>query len=180
MAALQSRGSETIDQMLQLWTFECQGWAGSRRLDLSPRTNFPRPTAEQLRAGASGFLLKDSAPVELIAAVRAVAAGEGWLDPTITRQLIEEFASRPDTNLPPPESVSALTTRETQVLVLMAHGLTNDEIALHLTVELATVKTHASRVLMKLGVHTRAQAVAVAYRSRLVGPDDTLPRRGAY
>ena len=130
-----------------------------------------------LRAGASGFLLKDAAPAELVAAVHAVAAGESWLDPAVARLLIREFARRPETALPPPTALRDLTRREREVLVLMAHGLTNSDIARHLVVEVGTVKTHVSRVLMKLGVNDRAQAVAVAYRSRLVGPDDAVPAR---
>jgi len=130
-----------------------------------------------LRAGASGFLLKDAAPAELVAAVHAVAAGESWLDPAVARLLIREFARRPETALPPPTALRDLTRREREVLVLMAHGLTNSDIARRLVVEVGTVKTHVSRVLMKLGVNDRAQAVAVAYRSRLVGPDDAVPAR---
>jgi DNA-binding NarL/FixJ family response regulator len=122
-------------------------------------------------------LLKDAAPAELVAAVHAVAAGESWLDPAVARLLIREFARRPETALPPPTALRDLTRREREVLVLMAHGLTNSDIARHLVVEVGTVKTHVSRVLMKLGVNDRAQAVAVAYRSRLVGPDDAVPAR---
>jgi DNA-binding NarL/FixJ family response regulator len=132
-----------------------------------------------LRAGASGFLLKDAAPVELVTAVHVVADGESWLDPAVARVLIREFARRPETALPPPTALRDLTAREREVLVLMAHGLTNADIAHHLVVEVGTVKTHVSRVLMKLGVNDRAQAVAVAYRSRLVGPDDAVPGRSA-
>jgi len=132
-----------------------------------------------LRAGASGFLLKDAAPTELISAVRAVADGESWLDPAVARILIREFARRPESELPPPSVVGLLTPREREVLVLMAHGMTNPDIARHLVVEAGTVKTHVSRILMKLGVHDRAQAVAVAYRSRLAGPDDPVPSRPA-
>lgn len=128
-----------------------------------------------LRAGASGFVLKDAAPAELVWAVKTVVRGESWLDPKVARILIREFAHRPESGLPPPDSVVVLTPREREVLVLIAHGMTNTELARHLVVEVATVKTHVSRILMKLGVHDRAQAVAVAYRSRLVGPDDPPP-----
>lgn len=130
-----------------------------------------------LRAGASGFVLKDAAPAELVAAVKVLADGESWLDPAVARILIQEFAQRPESGLPSPDAVAALTGRERQVLVLMAHGMTNTEIAQHLVVEVTTVKTHVGRILMKLGVHDRAQAVALAYRSRLVGPDDPVPSR---
>jgi DNA-binding NarL/FixJ family response regulator len=128
-----------------------------------------------LRAGASGFVLKDAAPAELVSAIRTVAEGESWLDPAVAALLIREFAHRPESALPPSSAVGHLTAREREVLVLMAHGLGNAEIAGHLVIEVGTVKTHVSRVLMKLGAHDRAQAVAVAYRSRLVGPDDPLP-----
>jgi DNA-binding NarL/FixJ family response regulator len=131
-----------------------------------------------LRAGASGFVLKDAAPTELVSAIRTVAEGESWLDPAVATMLIREFAHRPESALPPSSAVGHLTAREREVLVLMAHGLGNAEIARHLVIEVGTVKTHVSRVLMKLGAHDRAQAVAVAYRSRLVGPDDPVPARG--
>lgn len=130
-----------------------------------------------LRAGASGFVLKDAAPTELVSAIRTVAAGESWLDPAVAALLIREFAQRPESALPPSSAVGHLTAREREVLVLMAHGLGNGEIARHLVIEVGTVKTHVSRVLMKLGAHDRAQAVAVAYRSRLVGADDPVPPR---
>ncbi|WP_420121368.1 response regulator [Nakamurella sp.] len=131
-----------------------------------------------LRAGASGFLLKDAEPDELIRAVRAVAAGDGWLDPSVARRLISEFRSRPDTNLAPSDALAQLTARERQVLILMAHGLTNDDLVERLTVEMTTVKTHVGRILMKLAVHDRAQAVATAYQHGLVRPGDPPPRYG--
>jgi DNA-binding NarL/FixJ family response regulator len=127
-----------------------------------------------LRAGASGFLLKDAAPTELVAAVRAVAAGEAWLDPAVARGLITEFAARPERNLPTPAELRQLTPRETEVLVLVAHGLSNTEIAAHLVVGEATVKTHFGRVLMKLGLRDRAHAVVAAYQSGLVKAGDSL------
>lgn len=122
-----------------------------------------------LRAGACGFLLKDSAPRELVAAVRAVAAGDGWLDPSVTRKLIAEFAARPDQVLPTPDQLAQLTGREREVLALAAQGLGNAEIARELFIGMATVKTHLGRVLMKLGVRDRVQAVVVAYQTGLVG-----------
>lgn len=130
-----------------------------------------------LRAGASGFLLKDAAPDELIAAVRAVASGEAWLDPAVAKGLLNEFKGRPETPLADGSDLFRLTPREREVLVLVAHGLTNEQIAGHLVMAEATVKTHIGRVLMKLGLHDRAQAVAAAYRGRLVHPDDPLPPR---
>ena len=130
-----------------------------------------------LRAGASGFILKDAAPTELVAAVRAVAAGEAWLDPAVARQLIDEFASRSDPGLPSPDELRALTGREREVLVLIAHGLSNAEISDFLVIGEGTTKTHVGRIFAKLGLRDRAQAVATAYRCGLIRPDDALPPR---
>jgi DNA-binding NarL/FixJ family response regulator len=130
-----------------------------------------------LRAGASGFLLKDAEPASLFAAIRAVAAGDAWLDPPVAQRLLRDFAARPDSKVPPPASVNQLTEREREVFVLVAHGLTNDEIAAHLVLGPATVKTHVGRILMKLGLHDRAAAVAAAYQSGMVRPGDTPPAR---
>jgi DNA-binding NarL/FixJ family response regulator len=124
---------------------------------------------EALRAGASGFLLKDRPPEELVAAVRVVASGEALLAPSVTRRLIEEFARRPVAQAPPPE-LGELTDREREVLVLMARGLANAEIAARLFVAETTVKTHVGRVLQKLGLRDRVQAVVTAYESGLVRP----------
>lgn len=124
---------------------------------------------EALRAGASGFLLKDRPPEELVAAVRVVAAGEALLAPSVTRRLIEAFARRPDAPEPPPE-LAELTDREREVLVLMARGLSNTEIARELFLAETTVKTHVGHVLRKLRLRDRAQAVVVAYESGLVSP----------
>jgi len=124
---------------------------------------------EALRAGASGFLLKDRPPEELVAAVRVVAAGEALLAPSVTRRLIEEFANRPDP-VPAPAALNDLTEREREVLVCMGPGMSNSEIASHLYVAETTVKTHVGRVLQKLGLRDRAQAVVVAYESGLVQP----------
>ncbi len=125
---------------------------------------------EALRAGASGFLLKHAPARELLDAVRVVARGEALLAPSITKRLIEDFVkSQPGKGVRPRE-LTALTERETEVLRLIAQGLSNGEIAGHLFVAEQTVKTHVSRVLMKLGLRDRAQAVIAAYESGLVVP----------
>ena len=130
-----------------------------------------------LRAGASGFVLKDAAPDELVSAIQAVAAGEAWLDPAVAKRLLAEFKGRPESPLPTSEQITRLTQREREVLVLLAHGLSNTVIANHLFIAEATVKTHVNRLLMKMGLHDRAAAVAAAYRTGLVAPDDPLPPR---
>jgi DNA-binding NarL/FixJ family response regulator len=131
---------------------------------------------DAIRAGASGFLLKDVTAERLFDAVRVVAAGDALLAPNVTRRLIAEFATlhRPDT--PPATALAALTPRETQVLRLIAEGLSNPEIAARLTVTEETVKTHVSRVLTKLGLRDRTQAVVAAYETGLVVPRSHEPR----
>jgi DNA-binding NarL/FixJ family response regulator len=124
-----------------------------------------------LRAGASGFLLKDAAPEDLVSAVRAVHSGGAWLAPPVARTLLGEFAARPERHTPGPEVLANLTQREREVLALVAHGLSNTEIAQRLFLGEATVKTHLSRILMKLGVRDRVQAVVAAYRTGLVRPE---------
>ena len=123
-----------------------------------------------LRAGASGFLLKDAAPAEIVNAIRSVVAGEAWLDPAVARRLIDEFAARPEPHTPTPAEMAQLTPREREVLSLMARGLSNADVALELFISEATVKTHLARVMMKLGVREKAQAVAAAYQTGLVQP----------
>ncbi|MEU9606996.1 response regulator transcription factor [Streptomyces sp. NPDC048057] len=126
---------------------------------------------EALRAGASGFLLKDAPPADLISAVRIVAAGEALLAPSVTRRLIADFAAqRPAPRKDPSLRLKGLTPRETEVLELIARGLSNQEIARHLVVAEQTVKTHIGRVLAKLDLRDRAQAVIFAYESGLVRP----------
>jgi len=129
-----------------------------------------RTVHEALRAGASGFLLKDSAPADLIAATRAVAAGDAWLQPAVARDLLAEFAARPDQGTAAPETIERLTPRETEVLVHIARGMTNAEIAEHLHVSEVTVKTHVGRIFMKLDLRDRVHAVITAYESGLVTP----------
>jgi DNA-binding NarL/FixJ family response regulator len=125
---------------------------------------------EALRAGASGFMLKDSPPEELIDAVRVVATGAALLAPAITRSVIEEFARRSPSRADPPAPVAELTDREREVLTLLTRGRSNAEIATDLFVSEATVKTHVAHVLMKLGVRDRVQAVIYAYEAGLVQP----------
>ncbi|MFH8615640.1 response regulator [Streptomyces sp. NPDC017979] len=126
---------------------------------------------EALRAGASGFLLKDAPPADLISAVRVVAAGEALLAPSVTRRLIADFAAqRPAPRKDPSLRLKGLTPRETEVLELIARGLSNQEIARDLVVAEQTVKTHIGRVLAKLDLRDRAQAVIFAYESGLVRP----------
>ena len=125
---------------------------------------------EALRAGASGFLLKDTPPADLLAAIRVVAAGDALLAPRVTRRLIAEFARRPEPSAVTPAALAALTDREREVLALVARGLSNAEIAELLVVSGATAKTHVSRVLAKLGARDRAQLVMLAYETGLVTP----------
>ena len=122
---------------------------------------------DALRAGASGFLLKDAPEDRLTAAIRVVADGGSLFAPSVTRRLIEEFAKRVDA---PPANLEALTEREAGVLRLMARGMSNGEIAAELFITENTVKTHVARVLMKLGLRDRVQAVVVAYESGLIRP----------
>jgi len=124
---------------------------------------------EALRAGTSGFLLKVSPPEQLIGAVRTVAAGNALIDPAVTRRVIAAFGRRVATK-PPPATLQELTARELEVLQLMARGLSNQEIAAELIVGDATVKTHVARVLMKLGLRDRVQAVVFAYEYGIVEP----------
>jgi DNA-binding NarL/FixJ family response regulator len=122
-----------------------------------------------LRAGASGFLLKDAPPRDLLHAIAVVAAGDALLAPSITRRLIAEFAARPDPNSTP-ESLAELTDREREITRLVAEGLTNSEIAGRLVISPLTAKTHVSNILRKLGCRDRAALVAQAYESGLVSP----------
>jgi DNA-binding NarL/FixJ family response regulator len=124
---------------------------------------------EALRLGASGFLVKDTEPVELLRAVRAVAAGEALLSPGVTRRLIGEFATRAKEPVRSPE-LDHLTDREREVMALVAEGLSNEEIAERLYVSPATAKTHVSRAMIKLNARDRAQLVVIAYESGLVRP----------
>jgi len=131
---------------------------------------------DALRAGASGFLLKDVTGERMIDAVRIIAAGEALLAPTVTRRLISEFAQRPSIPAEPAPPLDQLTPRETEVLRLLATGLTNAGIAAELVVTEETVKTHVSRILNKLDLRDRTQAVIAAYESGLITPGSGSPR----
>ncbi|MXM64860.1 response regulator [Streptomyces sp. HUCO-GS316] len=127
---------------------------------------------QALRAGASGFLLKDASARQLADGVRVVAAGEALLAPSVTKRLITEFSKLSDTPrlMPSAQAYGDLTDRETEVLVLIAQGLSNAEIAERLVVAESTIKTHVSRILVKLGLRDRTQAAVFAYEARLVTP----------
>jgi DNA-binding NarL/FixJ family response regulator len=127
---------------------------------------------EALRAGAAGFLLKDTPPRQLAEAVRTIAAGESLLAPAVTRRLIERYVSRPPGDTARRERFAELTERELEVLQLITRGLSNAEIGARLFLSEATVKTHVTRILSKLGVRDRVQAVVLAYESGLVQPGD--------
>jgi DNA-binding NarL/FixJ family response regulator len=155
--------------------------ATRRLLDTPPGVHRPRVLMlttfdlddyvfEALRAGASGFLLKDAPAAELVHAVRVIAAGEALLAPSVTRRLIEDYATRARPARVRPVVLNSLTPRETDVLRLIARGLSNQEIAESLVLAEQTVKTHVSRVLSKLDLRDRAQAVVFAYESGLVSP----------
>jgi DNA-binding NarL/FixJ family response regulator len=133
------------------------------------------PVFAALRAGASGFLLKDIRPADLADAIRVVASGEALLAPTVTRRLLDRFALELPGGEPPP-SLAALSEREVEVLALVARALSNDEIAERLTLSRATVKTHLSAILSKLGLRDRVQAAVLAYEVGLVRPGTTPPR----
>ena len=128
---------------------------------------------EALRAGASGFVLKDEPPEQLLAAIRTVAAGEALLSPAVTRRVIEQFTRVPRPT--PPKELEDLSERETEVFRLIARGLSNGEIAQELFISETTVKTHVTHILSKLGLRDRVQAVVLAYQSGLFEPDAATP-----
>ncbi|MGC4944638.1 response regulator [Streptomyces sp. DT224] len=123
-----------------------------------------------LRAGAAGFLVKDMALDDILAAVRVVASGDGLIAPGVTRRLIKEFAARPSPSAPAPAPLAAITDREREVLVLVGGGLSNAEIAERLVISVATAKTYLTRLLAKLGARDRVQLVIIAYEAGLVSP----------
>jgi DNA-binding NarL/FixJ family response regulator len=126
---------------------------------------------EALRLGASGFLIKDTKPAELLRAIRVVAAGESLLSPSVTRRVVDHFAQQPGWPSRTHPRLDSLTEREREIVGLVAAGLTNDEIAGRLVVSPATVRTHVGRAMMKLSARDRAQLVVFAYQSGLVAPD---------
>jgi DNA-binding NarL/FixJ family response regulator len=128
---------------------------------------------ESLCAGASGFLLKNSSPEQLVQAVRVVVRGEALLDPAVTRRVIERFTGVGPSPAMPPEGLEELTPREREVLVLIARGLSNAEIGEELVVAPGTVKTHVANVLAKLGLRDRTQAIVLAYEHGLARPGGT-------
>jgi len=127
---------------------------------------------QALRAGAAGFLLKDTPPRQLAEAVRTIAAGESLLAPAVTKRLIERYVSRPPGDTARRERFAELTERELEVLQLITRGLSNAEIGARLFLSEATVKTHVTRILSKLGVRDRVQAVVLAYETGLVQPGE--------
>jgi DNA-binding NarL/FixJ family response regulator len=129
---------------------------------------------DALRAGASGFLLKDVPAEELVGGIRVVAQGDALLAPSVTKRLIQEFSRGSVGQQSPPAELEDLTPRELEVFRLMARGMSNAEIAAELVVSETTVKTHVARVLMKLGVRDRVQAVVLAYESGVVAPGSTV------
>ncbi|HZB60587.1 MAG TPA: response regulator transcription factor [Actinomycetota bacterium] len=146
------------------------GAAGRTRVLVVTTFDLDEYVYAALRAGASGFLLKDTPPADLLAAIRVVAAGEALLAPSVTRRLIAEFARRPEPSQVTPAALASLTDREREVLALVARGLSNAEIAELLVVSAATAKTHVSRVLAKLQARDRAQLVMLAYETGLITP----------
>jgi DNA-binding NarL/FixJ family response regulator len=156
------------------------GIEATRRIAADPRlaatrvvilTNYglDRYVFDALRAGASGFLLKDTDPAELVQAIRVAARGDALLSPAVTRTLISEYVSRPPDAVPT-AALEQLTNREREVVALVARGLTNEEIAAHMVISPFTAKTHVSRAMTKLGARDRAQLVVFAYESGLVIP----------
>jgi DNA-binding NarL/FixJ family response regulator len=146
---------------------------GQSRVLMLTTFDHPEYLYQAIRAGASGFLLKNVSPPQLVHAVRATARGDALLDPVLTRRLLDEFVHRPEPGSRTPEQLSSLTNRELEILRLVAQGLTNAQIAQQLVIGEATVKTHVGNILTKLDIHDRVQAVVIAYESGLITPGDS-------
>jgi DNA-binding NarL/FixJ family response regulator len=180
LEAVDAAGLYTIDvALMDIRMPNLDGIEATRRIAVrSPSTHVLMLTTfdlneyvyEALRAGASGFLLKDAPPERLVDAIRVVASGEALLAPTITRRVIEEFARRPPSSDAPPPQVTRLTARELEVLKLIARGSSNAEIAQSLFLGETTVKTHVARILQKLDLRDRVQAVVFSYECGLAQP----------
>lgn len=149
---------------------------GSARVLILTTFNLDEYVYEALRAGASGFVLKDDPPEQLISAVRTIAAGDALLSPAVTKNVIRHFTRLQ--RQPPPPAVETLTSRELTVFELIARGLSNAEIGRALFISETTVKTHVTRVLQKLELRDRAQAIVLAYQSHLFEEDDPVNRAG--
>ncbi|MFC8828350.1 response regulator [Streptomyces sp. NPDC057137] len=143
--------------------------AGSSRVVVLTTFDDDEYVYAALRAGASGFLIKDMSLEDILSAIRVVAAGEALIAPSVTRRLIEEFAARPEP-APPARAVAGITGREREVLVLVGRGMSNGEIADHLFISVATAKAHVARLFSKLGARDRVQLVIMAYEMGLVSP----------
>jgi DNA-binding NarL/FixJ family response regulator len=180
LEAVEQAGLYTIDvALMDIRMPNLDGIEATRRIaERSPSTHVLMLTTfdldqyvyEALRAGASGFLLKDVPPEQLVSGIRVVAGGEALLAPSITRRVIEEFSRRPPPSQGPPAQVAELTARELEVLRLVAKGKSNAEIAQELFLGETTVKTHVARILQKLHLRDRVQAVVLAYETGLVQP----------
>jgi DNA-binding NarL/FixJ family response regulator len=160
-----------VEATRRLLTGEGRGGASVARVLILTTFDLDEYAFAAIKAGASGFLLKDVPPAELLTAIRAVHSGDAVVAPSTTRRLLDRFAPLlPAADAPPPPSVAGLTEREREVLILIAQGLSNAEIARRLVLSEATVKTHVGRILMKLELRDRVQAVVLAYETGLVRP----------
>ena len=195
VAGVASNGREAVDLaraerphviLMDIRMPELDGIEATRQIVADPALNDTRVIilttfeldeyiVDGLRAGASGFLLKDIEPLELVRAIKVVAAGESLLSPSVTRRLIGEFVNQSGASVTPSPALDVLTDREREVLALVGGGLSNQEIAAELFISVATARTHVSRAMTKLHARDRAQLVVAAYESGLVSPGRHLP-----